>query len=136
MYYQNYYPYSNNYQTQPQQQGYYNGVQQGFQSQMNNLSVAQVNGLEGAKTYVVLPNQTFFLFDSNNNSLYVKSVDNQGKCNLDIYTKYKEPTKQDESQIALEERIKRIEEILYAKQQSNASASNVSTSSEQTTTNR
>lgn len=131
----NNYPYYNQYQTYQQPQGYFNGSQQGFNNQVNNLSVAQVNGLEGAKTYVVLPNQTFFLFDSNNGSLYVKSVDNQGKCNLDIYTKYKEPVKQDGNQLALEERIKKLEEILYA-QQSNAGATNVITSTEQATTNR
>ena len=94
---------------------------------MNNLATAYVNGLEGAKTYVVLPNQTFFLFDNEKGMLFVKSVDNQGKCNMDTYYKNKV---QENNSSNFEERLKKLEEYIYATKQSNANTTNAVSSTE------
>ena len=128
MYYNGYYPYNSNYQTQQQyQQPTYQAQQQVFQPQVNNLATAYVNGLEGAKTYVVLPNQTFFLFDNEKGMLFVKSVDNQGKCNMDTYYKNKV---QENNSSNFEERLKKLEEYIYATKQSNANTTNAVSSTE------
>lgn len=41
-----------------------------------------VNGIEGAKSYQVMPNQTMLLMDSDNPICYMKQADNLGKSIL------------------------------------------------------
>lgn len=44
-----------------------------------------VNGLEGAKSYPIIPNQSLMLMDSENPVCYMKSADNTGKPSLKCY---------------------------------------------------
>lgn len=43
---------------------------------------AFVNGIEGAKSYQVLPNQMMLLMDSDNPICYMKQADNMGKSSI------------------------------------------------------
>lgn len=53
--------------------------------------VAYVNGIEGAKGYVLFPNQTAILFDSDDKEkFYVKTADANGVPTLEKYKKIKE----------------------------------------------
>ena len=53
--------------------------------------VAYVNGIEGAKGYVLFPNQTAVLFDSDDKEkFYVKNADANGVPSLEKYTRIKE----------------------------------------------
>ena len=53
-----------------------------------------VNGLEGAKSYPIMPNQSLMLMDSENPVCYMKSADNTGKPSLKCY-KLVETTEQE-----------------------------------------
>ena len=44
-----------------------------------------VNGIEGAKSYIVAPNQTVYLRDSDADIIYIKTADSQGRYNLKAY---------------------------------------------------
>lgn len=44
-----------------------------------------VNGIEGAKSYIVAPNQTVYLRDSDAEIIYIKTADSQGRYNLKAY---------------------------------------------------
>lgn len=93
----------NYYGQQPNMPPGYNGEQNGMQYQpqpqpqpqyQNNNPMPQsvvmplvyVNGVEGAKSYIVFPNRTVYLRDADNNILYEKQSDYQGKCKLIAYT--------------------------------------------------
>lgn len=77
MYYNGYYPYSSNYQTQQYQQPTYQAQQQVFQPQVNLY--AFVDGIEGAKAYQVKANSTMLLMDSQQPICYKKSVNHLGQ---------------------------------------------------------
>lgn len=66
----NQYPYS---QPQPQPQ------------QTNYLPLTFVSGIEGAKAFIVAPNQVVYLKDSDSNILYEKRADAQGRYSLVAY---------------------------------------------------
>lgn len=66
----NQYPYS---QPQPQPQ------------QTNYLPLTFVSGIEGAKAFIVAPNQVIYLKDSDSNILYEKRADAQGRYSLVAY---------------------------------------------------
>ena len=70
--YNNYggYPYWNMYQSQTYQQ----------QTPMNQY--AYVNGIEGAKSYQMQPNQTIMLMDSDSPICYMKSANGMGQSTL------------------------------------------------------
>ena len=73
-------PYFNPYQqypyTQPTQQ----------QTPMTNyLKLTFINGIEGAKAFIVAPNQTIYLKDSDSNILYEKKADAQGRYTLTAF---------------------------------------------------
>lgn len=56
--------------------------------------VAYVNGIEGAKGYVLYPNQMAILFDSDNKEkFYVKNADANGVPTLERYIKIREEEK-------------------------------------------
>lgn len=65
----NQYPYS---QPQPQQQ-------------TNYLPLTFVSGIEGAKAFIVAPNQVIYLKDSDSNILYEKRADAQGRYSLTAF---------------------------------------------------
>lgn len=46
---------------------------------------AFVSGLDGAKSYPIMPNQSLMLMDSENPVCYMKSADNTGKPSLKCY---------------------------------------------------
>ena len=69
------YPYTNQNYQQPQYQ----------QPQTNYLPLTFVNGIEGAKAFIVHPNQTFYLKDSDSNLLFEKKADAQGKYTIIAY---------------------------------------------------
>ena len=66
----NQYPYS---QPQPQPQ------------QTNYLPLTFVSGIEGAKAFIVAPNQVVYLKDSDSNILYEKKADAQGRYSLTAF---------------------------------------------------
>ena len=69
----NQYPYS----------GYNNMSYQ--QPQTNYLPLTFINGIEGAKAFIVGANQTVYLKDSDSNILYEKRADAQGKYSIVAY---------------------------------------------------
>lgn len=86
--YQNY-PYGN---IQPQQPVYQQPNQQMQQQQTppqqpqyNNNFYSVVNGLEGAKQYAMLPNQTMLLMDSNKPILYKKTANGLGQTSIECF---------------------------------------------------
>lgn len=60
------------YQPQPQQQTQY-------------IPLTFVSGIEGAKAFIVAPNQTVYLRDSDSETLFVKTADVQGRYTLKVY---------------------------------------------------
>lgn len=68
-------------QTQPTQQHNYYQPQQ----QTSYLPLTFVNGIEGAKAFIVGANQVIYLKDSDSNILYEKKADQQGKYTLNAY---------------------------------------------------
>lgn len=70
------------YQPQMQQQ---QSAQTFSAQQMGNVSsngFVYVNGKEGAKAYILQPNSTMFLMDSDNPFFYVKSTNNLGQASI------------------------------------------------------
>ena len=85
------YPYGMPYQPytpQPNQQS--NMYQQ--QPQLNQY--AFVNGIEGAKAYPIMPNQSLMLMDSDNPVCYMKTSDTTGKATLKCYKLVEVPEKE------------------------------------------
>ena len=93
-----YNPYGNNYvaqqptqqmpyQTQANNNTMYNQqVQtQPQPTQQSYLPLTFVNGIEGAKAFIVNPNQVIYLKDSDSDVLFEKKADNQGKYTLIAY---------------------------------------------------
>lgn len=88
--YGGYYPQSN--YPQPNYNNAYNYQQMMAQQQTmpqiqqpNYLPLTYVNGEEGAKAYIVSPNTTIYLRDSDSNKLFIKSSDNNGKYTIEAY---------------------------------------------------
>lgn len=50
-----------------------------------NVLFAYVMGIEGAKAFFVQPNQTVILRDSQDNYLYEKTADMQGRITMRVY---------------------------------------------------
>lgn len=55
------------------------------QPQTNYLPLTFISGIEGAKAFIVAPNQTVYLKDSDSNILYEKKADAQGRYSLTAY---------------------------------------------------
>ena len=54
---------------------------------MNNKPVFDfVNGIEGAKSYVVAPNRTAILMDTENAAVYIKACNNIGQASIQFYS--------------------------------------------------
>ena len=58
--------------------------QQNFQNQYQNNSIIWVSGEAGAKAYIVAPNTTVALWDSESQSIYLKSADASGMPNIKV----------------------------------------------------
>ena len=74
----------NNYYYPNQQQVAQPQMQQQIQ-QPNYLPLTYVNGEDGAKAYIVSPNTTIYLRDSDSNKLFIKTSDNNGKYTIEGY---------------------------------------------------
>jgi hypothetical protein len=68
----------NPYQQYPYQQHTYS-------PQTTYLPLTFVNGIEGAKAFIVGANQTVYLKDSDSNMLYEKKADSQGRYSIIAY---------------------------------------------------
>lgn len=74
-------PYFNPYQSYP-----YTQQQPTQQAPLTNyLQLTFINGIEGAKAFIVAPNQTIYLKDSDSNILYEKKADAQGRYTLNAF---------------------------------------------------
>ena len=54
------------------------------QQTQNNSSIIWVQGEAGAKSYLVAPNNSIVLFDSENQSIYIKSADASGMPSMKV----------------------------------------------------
>ena len=77
--YNNFGQYPYNYM-QPQQNAY-----QPQQQTTQYIPLTFVSGIEGAKAFIVAPNQTVYLRDSDSETLFVKTADMQGRYTLKVY---------------------------------------------------
>lgn len=102
--YQQYYP-----QYYPQYQ-----TTQNQQSQINNGIIWIQGGITGANSYLVGPNATVALWDSDAPIIYLKSSDSSGKPSIKIldYTVREETSKNDDSNFITKDDLKDIQEKL------------------------
>lgn len=67
----------------------YNTVMNNYRPNINNQPTTQqmsfVNGIEGAKGFIVPPNASVFLMDSDAEQFFVKTADRNGMCNIKAY---------------------------------------------------
>ena len=80
-----YNPYQTQYQPQysnPYQQTQYQQPMYQTQPQVIYHPLTYVNGIEGAKAFIVNAGQTIYLMDSDSNTLFVKTADTQGRYDL------------------------------------------------------
>lgn len=141
-------PYYNNYSAYQPYQSHYNQRQAQnypsyqYQPQMpptspmmspNNAPqpiVAYVNGIEGAKGYILYPNQTAILFDSDNKEkFYIKTADANGVPMLEKYIKIKEdsapaPVHMPENEFVTRKEFEALKEMLKEKKYDNTTTSN------------
>ena len=78
-------------QTQPQYQQQYQAPQQ--QAQGGGVSIVQIQGEAAAKSYLVVPNSTVQLWDTDAGVIYIKSADASGMPSMKVldYTVRGEP---------------------------------------------
>ena len=88
-----YYPYQNQYYTQLAQQM----PQQMPQQNVQNNGLIWVQGIEAAKSYMVAPNTTVLLMDSESQRFYLKSSDSAGMPMLRVF-EYVETTQNTQKQ--------------------------------------
>jgi hypothetical protein len=77
------YPYNYTQYQQPQQQMQMQPQQ--MQQQTQYIPLTFVSGIEGAKAFIVAPNQTVYLRDSDTETLFIKTADAQGRYTLKTY---------------------------------------------------
>lgn len=80
----NYPQYLPNYQAQPQQMQMPSQASQSNNFQNGNGSIIWVQGEAGAKSYLVSPNTTVQLWDSENQVIYLKSADASGMPSMKV----------------------------------------------------
>lgn len=83
MAYNNYFP-MNYQQYYPQMQGVQNIPQQNQPQQNNGTNLIWVQGEAGAKSYLVAPNSTVTLWDTESEVIYVKSADASGMPSMKV----------------------------------------------------
>ena len=79
------YPYTQGNNNMQYQQAYQQPQVQMQQQQTNYLPLTFVNGIEGAKAFIVNPNQVIYLKDSDSNLLFEKKADSQGKYTITAF---------------------------------------------------
>ena len=108
-----YNPYPNSYQ---QAQMYTQAYQQQSQAPSNN-GITFVNGIEGAKGYMLPPNNTVILMDSDNLKFYIKSTDAVGMASIKSYRFEEEvdkvPTREEEIYVRKEDINTYIDNYLH-----------------------
>ena len=57
-----------------------------YQPMQQYIPLTFVSGIEGAKAYIVAPNQTVYLRDSDSDTIFIKTADAQGRYTLNTYT--------------------------------------------------
>lgn len=60
--------------------------QYSYTPQTQYIPLTFVSGIEGAKAFIVTPNQTVYLRDSESDTLFIKSADMQGRYSLKVYS--------------------------------------------------
>jgi hypothetical protein len=104
--------------------GYNNQYQQGYgnpymgqygQASQQACQITRVNGRNGADAFRMAPNSSILLLDENDPVVWLKVSDGAGYCTVTPYSiaPYQNPAKVDVT--SLEERVKRLEEMLNAK---------------------
>lgn len=79
------YPYNYTQYQQPQQPIQQPQMQMHSQQQTQYIPLTFVSGIEGAKAFIVAPNQTVYLRDSDTETLFIKTADSQGRYTLKTY---------------------------------------------------
>ena len=74
------------YQQAPQQQAQTQTTFQPQYMQKPNSNIEYVNGIEGAKALALPPNHTRLLIDSDSQSFFIKSTDNEGKPTIRVFS--------------------------------------------------
>lgn len=89
--------------------------------QSNNSSIIWVQGETGAKSYLVAPNNTVTLWDSENQTIYLKSADASGMPNIRVldYTfrdasQNKSPLDKTINDYATKKDVERLQEMIDA----------------------
>lgn len=104
--------------------GFNNQYQQGYgapymgqygQASQQAWQITRVNGKNGADAFRMAPNSSILLLDENDPVVWLKVSDGAGYCTVTPYSiaPYQDPAKVDVT--SLEERVKRLEEMLNAK---------------------
>jgi hypothetical protein len=104
--------------------GFNNQYQQGYgapymgqygQASQQACQITRVNGRNGADAFRMAPNSSILLLDENDPVVWLKVSDGAGYCTVTPYSiaPYQDPAKVDVT--SLEERVKRLEEMLNAK---------------------
>ena len=107
LYQMGYNPYSGYAPASPQNGA---GAMQGFAGQ-----ITRVNGRNGAEAFRLAPNSSILLMDENDSIVWLKQTDGEGYATVTPYTvaPYQAAAPVDVN--SLENRVKRLEEILNAK---------------------
>lgn len=102
--------------------GFYNPYQSSYQmalqSQQNVMqtapvSITFVNGIEGAKGYMLPPNSSVVLMDSDSSRFYIKSTNGAGMAEITAYKFTEDSTPSDKDQYVKKSEINRyIDEYL------------------------
>jgi hypothetical protein len=104
--------------------GFNNQYQQGYgapymgqygQASQQACQITRVNGRNGADAFRMAPNSSILLLDENDPVVWLKVSDGAGYCTVTPYSiaPYQDPAKVNVT--SLEERVKRLEEMLNAK---------------------
>lgn len=115
----------------PQQMQYQQPVQQVQPQQPQGNGITWIQGIEAAKSYLIAPNTSVVLMDSENPFFYIKSADQSGMPTLRVF-KFEEVTGQQQQPkvetapqidtsmyITRDEFEKRIAELTAPKQRNN-----------------
>lgn len=74
-------------------------------------TIKWVQGLEGAKSYQLMPNSNVVLMDSENDGMfYIKSSDNVGMCKIRTF-KYEEVQQKEKEYITRDELMEMLKEL-------------------------
>ena len=95
--------------------GQYNYIQQPMSQNGQQQQIVKVNGENGARAYQLMPNSSALLLDENNPVVWLVQSDGAGYKTVTPYniSPYVPPESQNLE--SLNDRLKRLEEIIYAK---------------------